>query len=260
MATRMSRMWAAFARTGDPNIPMHTRWEKFTPEALATMMFDVEDQLVHDPYKSEREALRLAPPAPFGREVSFRLRVRGEERGYFAKEAGNAMRRFANTAVTLSAIGLAAGSQGAPASPPPTQKIAQLLAELNVPDAELAEAEDVAAIRRLQRTVSATTSTRACGKISPRPSLRTRALLTPLAFSSGRDSIRDPLWCNIGDETIGIKDGLCQLIHMVLPAGGYRARRQGSTGALAGPGDDRTSCGRGRSHRPGQASWRGGGL
>ena len=66
MATRMSRMWAAFARTGDPNIPMHTRWEKFTPEARATMMFDVEDQLVHDPYKSEREALRLAPPGPFG--------------------------------------------------------------------------------------------------------------------------------------------------------------------------------------------------
>ncbi|MBO9670780.1 MAG: carboxylesterase/lipase family protein [Sphingobium sp.] len=66
MATRMSRMWAAFARSGDPNIAGHVHWDRFTPERRATMVFNVDDHLVDDPYKAEREALRTVPPGPFG--------------------------------------------------------------------------------------------------------------------------------------------------------------------------------------------------
>ncbi|MBO9576403.1 MAG: carboxylesterase/lipase family protein [Sphingobium sp.] len=66
MATRMSRMWAAFARSGDPNIPEHIHWDRFTPGARATMVFDVDDRLISDPYRAEREALLTAPPGPFG--------------------------------------------------------------------------------------------------------------------------------------------------------------------------------------------------
>jgi para-nitrobenzyl esterase len=66
MASRMSRMWAAFARSGDPNIPGHAHWDRFTPETRATMVFDVQDHLVDDPYKAEREVLLTVPPGPFG--------------------------------------------------------------------------------------------------------------------------------------------------------------------------------------------------
>lgn len=66
MATRMSRMWAAFARSGDPNIPGHIHWDRFTPETRATMVFDVQDRLMRDPYKAERELLLAVPPGPFG--------------------------------------------------------------------------------------------------------------------------------------------------------------------------------------------------
>ncbi|MEO6388691.1 MAG: carboxylesterase family protein, partial [Croceibacterium sp.] len=66
MATRMSRMWATFARTGDPNIADHVHWDRFTPETRATMVFDVDDRLIDDPYKSEREVLLSVPPGPFG--------------------------------------------------------------------------------------------------------------------------------------------------------------------------------------------------
>ena len=66
MATRMSRMWAAFARAGDPNIPGHLRWERYTPQNRGTMVFDVHDRLVRDPHKAEREVLSTVPPGPFG--------------------------------------------------------------------------------------------------------------------------------------------------------------------------------------------------
>jgi para-nitrobenzyl esterase len=66
MAARMSRMWAAFARSGDPNIAGHVHWDRFTPETRATMVFDVQDRLVNDPYKAEREVLGTVPAGPFG--------------------------------------------------------------------------------------------------------------------------------------------------------------------------------------------------
>jgi para-nitrobenzyl esterase len=66
LADRMSRAWAAFARSGDPNTPGHVRWERYEPGARATMVFDVHDRLAHDPHRSERELLLSVPPGPFG--------------------------------------------------------------------------------------------------------------------------------------------------------------------------------------------------
>ncbi|MEO6153143.1 MAG: carboxylesterase family protein [Croceibacterium sp.] len=66
MATRMSRRWAAFARTGNPNVPGHLHWSRFTPQTRATMVFNVRDQLVNDPYRNERELLLTVPAGPFG--------------------------------------------------------------------------------------------------------------------------------------------------------------------------------------------------
>lgn len=66
MADRLSRMWAAFARTGDPNIPGHLHWRRYEPQTRATMVFNVHDSLALDPHKAEREALLAVPPGPFG--------------------------------------------------------------------------------------------------------------------------------------------------------------------------------------------------
>ena len=168
------------------------------------------------------------------------------------------MRRFANTAVTLSAIGLAAGSQGAPASPPPTQKIAQLLAELNVLDAELAEAEDVAAIRRLQRTYGYYIDKGLWEDLSALFTEDARASY-PAGVFIGRDSIREHIWRNIGDETIGIKDGRVYN-HMVLQPviniapGGKEARGRWRVLAMIGRLADAAG------HRPGRGIGGAGGV
>jgi para-nitrobenzyl esterase len=57
LATRMSRAWVAFARTGKPGHAGLPAWPAFTSAARATMVFDRETRLVNDPHGDERRAL-----------------------------------------------------------------------------------------------------------------------------------------------------------------------------------------------------------
>ncbi len=54
LAAQMSRTWAQFARTGDPNHEGLPRWEPFDPERRAHMVFDVPSRAEDDPRREER--------------------------------------------------------------------------------------------------------------------------------------------------------------------------------------------------------------
>ena len=62
MADLMADAWIAFARTGDPNTPSLPQWPTYSAQARATMIFDLDPQVVQDPDGEERELLqRLLP-------------------------------------------------------------------------------------------------------------------------------------------------------------------------------------------------------
>jgi len=50
----MSKTWAAFARTGDPNHDGLPSWASFDPDRRATMVFDVPSHAEDDPRAEER--------------------------------------------------------------------------------------------------------------------------------------------------------------------------------------------------------------
>lgn len=54
LADRISGTWAAFARTGDPNIAKLPDWPAFDTETRATMIFNTKSELVNDPNREER--------------------------------------------------------------------------------------------------------------------------------------------------------------------------------------------------------------
>ena len=56
LAAAMSETWAAFARNGDPNNPGIPKWEPFTADHRATMLFDVPSHLEIDPFREEINA------------------------------------------------------------------------------------------------------------------------------------------------------------------------------------------------------------
>jgi para-nitrobenzyl esterase len=60
LADRMSTAWASFARTGNPNNKLLPKWEPFTMEKRATMMFHNECRAAADPYREERVAIAAA--------------------------------------------------------------------------------------------------------------------------------------------------------------------------------------------------------
>jgi para-nitrobenzyl esterase len=62
LADKMSAMWTAFARTGDPSIP-GLRWEPYSAERRAVMILDDEPRLELDPYREERLAVGAAKSA-----------------------------------------------------------------------------------------------------------------------------------------------------------------------------------------------------
>jgi para-nitrobenzyl esterase len=62
LADRMSGAWVAFARTGSPSTKALPRWDPFTPEKRATMIFNSECRAVNDPYREERLAVAAAQP------------------------------------------------------------------------------------------------------------------------------------------------------------------------------------------------------
>jgi len=52
----VSEAWAAFARSGDPNHPGIPKWEPYSADNRATMLFDVPCQVENDPYREELDA------------------------------------------------------------------------------------------------------------------------------------------------------------------------------------------------------------
>jgi para-nitrobenzyl esterase len=63
LAEKMSSAWVAFARSGNPNTRLLPKWEPFTAEKRATMIFNTECRAVDDPYREERLAIAAAQPA-----------------------------------------------------------------------------------------------------------------------------------------------------------------------------------------------------
>jgi len=56
LASQMSQAWAAFARNGNPNHPGLPKWEPYTANHRATMLFDVPSKLALDPLREELDA------------------------------------------------------------------------------------------------------------------------------------------------------------------------------------------------------------
>ena len=61
LADSMSEAWLAFARTGDPNHAGLPRWERYTKDHRATMLFDVPSRVEVDPNREERLAWEGVP-------------------------------------------------------------------------------------------------------------------------------------------------------------------------------------------------------
>jgi para-nitrobenzyl esterase len=62
LADKMSAMWTAFARTGDPSIA-GLRWEPYSAEHRAVMILDDDSRLELDPYREERLAISAVKSA-----------------------------------------------------------------------------------------------------------------------------------------------------------------------------------------------------
>jgi para-nitrobenzyl esterase len=63
LADKMSGAWAAFARSGNPNHKLLPKWDPFTADKRATMIFNNECRAVNDPYREERLAVAAAQPS-----------------------------------------------------------------------------------------------------------------------------------------------------------------------------------------------------
>jgi para-nitrobenzyl esterase len=63
LAGKMSGSWVAFARSGNPNNKLVPKWEPFTADRRATMIFNTETRAVNDPYREERLAVAAAQGA-----------------------------------------------------------------------------------------------------------------------------------------------------------------------------------------------------
>jgi para-nitrobenzyl esterase len=62
LADKVSAMWTAFARTGDPSIP-GLRWEPYTAQSRAIMILDDHPRIERDPYRDERLAISAGKSA-----------------------------------------------------------------------------------------------------------------------------------------------------------------------------------------------------
>jgi para-nitrobenzyl esterase len=62
LADKVSAMWTAFARTGDPSIP-GLRWEPYTAQSRAILIIDDHPRIERDPYRDERLAISAGKSA-----------------------------------------------------------------------------------------------------------------------------------------------------------------------------------------------------
>jgi len=58
LADRVANTWIAFARSGDPNNPSIPAWPAYTPDRRATMVLDLDCQVIDDLDAEGREAWR----------------------------------------------------------------------------------------------------------------------------------------------------------------------------------------------------------
>lgn len=56
LADKMSRVWLAFAKTGNPNCERIPEWPRYSAEQRPTMIFDNECRVENDPFGAERRA------------------------------------------------------------------------------------------------------------------------------------------------------------------------------------------------------------
>jgi para-nitrobenzyl esterase len=56
LAENISAAWSAFARTGNPSHPGISKWEPYSINKRATMIFDIPCRLESDPYREELDA------------------------------------------------------------------------------------------------------------------------------------------------------------------------------------------------------------
>ena len=63
LADKMSSAWVAFARNGNPNHKGLPKWDPFTSDRRATMIFNTECRAMNDPYREERLAVARSQPA-----------------------------------------------------------------------------------------------------------------------------------------------------------------------------------------------------
>jgi hypothetical protein len=158
--------------------------------------------------------------------------------------------------LTACCLSLAGQAGNAAVTPAQSRALARLQRELDQLDAELTRAEDVAAIRKLQREYGFFIDN---GMWEDLASLFTDDARTsyPAGVFIGKASIREHIWRNVGDGSIGIKDGRVYN-HMVLQpvvdvaADGKTAKGRWRVLAMIGRLADP------ENGRPGQASWAGG--
>ncbi len=62
MADLMADAWISFARTGNPNTAALPQWPTYDADTRATMIFDIEPEVVEDPDAAERELLQRVLP------------------------------------------------------------------------------------------------------------------------------------------------------------------------------------------------------
>lgn len=60
LAEKISASWAAFARTGNPNVPQLPRWPVYSAERRDTLLFNNETRVEQDPDRGPRQAMDRA--------------------------------------------------------------------------------------------------------------------------------------------------------------------------------------------------------
>lgn len=168
------------------------------------------------------------------------------------------MKRHLTVAAIIGAgcVGIWGQAAHAAVTPAQARTLAELQQELDQLESDLTQAEDVAAIRKLQREYGFFIDKGLWEDLSSLFADDARASY-PAGVFIGKASIREHIWRNVGDGTIGLKDGriynhmVLQPVINVAPDGltaRGRWRVLAMIGRLADPADG----------QPGQAMWAGG--